>query len=200
MTPFAELIEPGAFELRAAQAFGILCGEALRCRAIGPLQTPPRGLPLGPLASMDGEQPRDALHHDIAYIGHGFADEGDAPHGFYCETRQAQREAAHPFGACARLARSAPAHDEPLGPGAAIAGAQRRALIVAAIQFPQGIERGQVCASQARQRLRQPRRIAPRRACEPGQPAAGPGRWQRRRHHGWRRLRLHRGCAPLLRV
>ena len=95
---------------------------------------------------MDGEKARHALHHDIAHIGHGFADKRDAPHGFHCKARQAQREAAHPFGAGARLARAAPAHDEPLGPCAAIARPERRALIMATVQFPEGIEGGEVCA------------------------------------------------------
>ena len=162
MTPFAEFIQPGAFELRAAQALGIFGGEALRRGAIGPLQPPPRWLPLGALATMDGEQSRDALHHHLAHIGHGFADECDAPHGFRRKAWQAQREAAHPFGAGARLASAAPAHDEPLGPGFAIAGAQRRALIVAAIQLPEGVQRCEVCAIQTRQQLLQRRLIAPR--------------------------------------
>ncbi len=159
MTPFGELIEPGAFKLRPAQTLGIFGGETLRSGAIGPLQPPPRGLPQGTLTAMDGEEARDALNHDIAHIRHGLANKRDAANRLLREARKPQRKAAHPLGARARLARAASAHYDPLHPRAAIARAQWGELVIARVQLPKTAKRRNFSRAECRQRLFQQRII-----------------------------------------
>ena len=71
---------------------------------------------------MDGEQAGHAFHHHVARFGLGFGNECDA-----CAFI-GRGDAAHPFGAGARLAGAAAAEDEPCGPGLAVVGAFRRLL------------------------------------------------------------------------
>ena len=73
---------------------------------------------------MHGEQAGDALHHHLARVVLGLADQRDA------RVRIAERELVHPFGAGARLAGAAPAQNKPGGPGRAAIGAFRCKLML----------------------------------------------------------------------
>ncbi len=73
---------------------------------------------------MHGEQAGDALHHHLARVVLGLADQRDA------RMRIAERELAHPFGAGARLAGAAATENEPGGPVRAAVGALRCKLML----------------------------------------------------------------------
>ena len=88
VAPFRELVRPGSAELRAAQTVRIVGGEALRDRAVAPLEPLARRLPLRTVvAAMHREKARDALHHHLARICGRFAHERDAPDRRSCEGR-----------------------------------------------------------------------------------------------------------------
>jgi len=79
---------------------------------------------------MHGKQTGNALDHHLAHVGERLADQCDAP----CrraEFGKPERDAPHPFGAGARLARAAAAEDEPGFPVS-----RRRKLILARPQGP----------------------------------------------------------------
>jgi hypothetical protein len=125
LTPLGEFVEPGGRELRPAQALVIFRGEHLRHRAVFPFQTSARRLPFWLLAvAVHREQSGDALHHHVANVLLGFADQRDTRLGV------AQRQAAHPFGAGPRFARAAAAEDEPGGPGPAVVAELWRLLMM----------------------------------------------------------------------
>lgn len=90
---------------------------------------------------MYGKQARHALHHHLANVVLGLADQCDA------RTAILKRDAAHPFGTGARLARAAPTEDQPGQPRLAIIGGHWRALVSVgekaeiAEQMPQLIRR-----------------------------------------------------------
>ena len=161
--PFAQFIEPGAFELGTAERLGVFGGEQLRDRAVGPDDPPSRRREdRSLLASMRAQNAGNALNHYIAHIGHGFTDQRDAHGRFARETRQAQRDATHPLGAGARLARAASAQNKPLRPFAPIGGARGRQLIGPGEGVPAARQKAQMVRLQRRQNP-SPRRRTQRR-------------------------------------
>ena len=124
-TPLRQLVAPRVRELRAAQALRLLRRKRLRHRAVFPFETPPRRDPLRPLVvRVDGENAGHALDHHLAHVVFGLADERDA-------RAAVRRHRPHPFGAGARLARAAPAEDQP---GAPVSG--RFVLMVVGVKVP----------------------------------------------------------------
>ena len=100
---------------------------------------------------MNRKQAGHSLHHHLAHVVFGLADQRDARSGI-------GRNAAHPFGAGARLARAAATENEPGEPLRAAVGAFRRALMT----------------------VRQTRKVATRRFIPPAiqaQPEAGERRF-----------------------
>ncbi|GAA5046787.1 hypothetical protein GCM10023208_02470 [Erythrobacter westpacificensis] len=101
----------GVTMLRTAQAFR-LAGGIKRClRAIGPGQSPQRGLEFRPVrVEVAGENAAFAFHHHRPCFRDGSGDEGDAGIGVIL------RHVAHPFGPGAGLAEAATGTDQPQPP------------------------------------------------------------------------------------
>ena len=118
VAPLAELVRPGGLELRPAQAIRVLGREGVRDGARRPFEPAQRRLPLRPLGcGRDREEPGRAVDHHVAHVGHGLADERDAPDALRRDAAKPADEARHPRGAGARLAGAAPAEEEPGVPG-----------------------------------------------------------------------------------
>jgi hypothetical protein len=66
---------------------------------------------------MDGQNAGRPLHHHVAGVGKGLADERDAAQRLLREIGIAQGQPTDPLRAGASLARPAPAEHEPDGPG-----------------------------------------------------------------------------------
>ena len=135
--PLGELVAPGGVELRAAQAVGRVGGEELGDGAVAPDDLVARDLIARTLARrVHAEQARDTFHHDAAHLGDGETDERDTAGGRARRNRIADRLGAHPFGSGARLARAAPAQQQPCLPGLAGGSGERRELIGAGPHRP----------------------------------------------------------------
>ena len=111
IAPRGQLVAPGGIVLRAAQAFGLVGREAGGDGAVGPSEAALRGLVERPeIGRRDGEEPALALDHDIARIGGGGRDQGDAARA------PLLHQHPHPFGAAARLAEAAAGEQQPDAP------------------------------------------------------------------------------------
>lgn len=77
---------------------------------------------------MHGQQARHALDHHLAHLVLGLADQRDAARAFTPDFRRGG-DVAHPFGAGARLAGTAPADEKPGDPGLAVVADRGRELM-----------------------------------------------------------------------
>ena len=140
------------------------------------------------------QKPGDALHHHLARVGPGLADERDAPDRRLREVDMPHGEAMHPLRAGARLARAAATHEEPVSP--ARAGVRRQLLATGMTEVPEAYERSDHAFRQAVQKLRKfPVLRAVDQAVE--QAHAGVRRYrQAARRRRVRRRSLHCGSVP----
>ncbi len=117
--PFRQFIAPCSVELRAAQAVRVFRGIERSHRAIVPQEPAARRFIARARQPRDRQNARRSVHHHLARIAEGFADQRDVPAFRRRERRQAERHARCPFCPCPRLAGPAPAQNEPDAPVAA---------------------------------------------------------------------------------
>ena len=113
MFPFGELIAPGEMKLRPAQAFRVFRREDLCDRPVRPDQPAPRNLDHRPHLPCDPCQTGGPVDHHLARIAQRFRHQRNAQ---IRALAGRQNPGLHPFGPGPRLARSAPAEDQPVAP------------------------------------------------------------------------------------
>ena len=117
--PFHRFVAPGGGELRPAQAAGIVRRKRMRDGSVRPDQPPPRRLVDRPVVARARHNARRPLDHHLADVGQRFADQRDRADDAPGERPHGARQPVHPFGAGARLARTAPAQQKPGRPAPA---------------------------------------------------------------------------------
>jgi hypothetical protein len=113
----AELVGPGAVELRTAQRLGVVRRIDPRLRPVRPDQAPLARHPARPpVRGRTGQQPAVALDHHRDRLVVGLPDQRDTTRGARILRSRSFDLRPHPFRAGPRLARAPPAEDDPCPP------------------------------------------------------------------------------------